>query len=69
MGKTRVTVTLDRDIEEWLQAGSKGAGKSLSEVIRTCLREYHDAHPNRFVRADKARSRSEDAWKRGRSAN
>lgn len=64
MGKTRVTVTLDEDIEVWLQAGSKSASKSLSEIIRICLREYHRTQPNRFARADKARSSSEDAWRR-----
>ena len=64
MSKTRVTVTLDPDIEDWLRAGAKAGGKSLSDVVRSCLREFHELSPNRFSRSDKARAESEDAWKR-----
>ena len=66
MTKKRVTITLDADIEEWLDAGSKAGGKSLSEVIRLCLREYAQVNPTRFLRTDKARLRTETAWKRDR---
>jgi hypothetical protein len=65
MNKTRVTVTLDFDIEEWLRAGSKSSNKSLSELIRICLREQYLTDRARFMRTDKARSASEAAWKRG----
>jgi hypothetical protein len=64
MGKTRVTVTLDDNIETWIQAGAKSINKSWSEIIRICLREFHNEYPNRFTRTDKTRSMSEDAWKK-----
>lgn len=68
MTKTRITVTVDPDIEEWLRAGTKRHGRSLSELVRICLDEFKQEHPNRFLTADKARSKSEDAW-RVRSAS
>ena len=66
MTKIRVTVSLDEDIEEWLRVGSRVTKKSISELIRICLRDYREQQPNKFSRADKARSQSEDAWKRTR---
>ena len=66
MKKTRVTITLDPDIEDWLKAGARSGSKSLSETVRLCLREYANSHPNRFLRSDKAREKSEDPWKRRR---
>lgn len=62
--KTRVTVTLDEDIEAWLRAGAVSGSKSLSEVIRLCLREYSELKPSRFLRTDSARNASEAAWRR-----
>jgi len=64
MAKTRITITLDPDIEEWLKAGAMSGNKSLSEVVRLCLREYSAAHPTRFLRTDKARLKSEAPWMR-----
>ena len=62
MAKTRVTITLDPLVEEWLRAGSEATGKSLSHVIRLSLEEYAAMKPDRFSRSDKARSTSERAW-------
>lgn len=64
MKKIRVTITLDPDVEEWLRAGAQSGGKSLSETVRLCLREYSTSHPTRFLRSDMAREKSEQAWKR-----
>jgi hypothetical protein len=63
MNKRRITVTLDADVDDWLQAGAKTYGRSLSELVRICLHEFSQEHPNRFSTADKARSASEDAWR------
>ena len=63
MGKLRITVTIDPDIEEWLGAASKCHGRSLSEIVRLCLREFHDMQPNRFSTADKARSEVPEPWR------
>jgi hypothetical protein len=63
MGKHRITVTIDAEIEDWLQAGAASYGRSLSELVRICLHEFSQEHPNRFSTADKARSKSEEAWR------
>ncbi|UWQ77946.1 ribbon-helix-helix protein, CopG family [Leisingera sp. S132] len=63
MSKHRITITVDPDIDEWLQAGAKTYGRSLSELVRICLREFSQEHPNRFSTTDKARSKSEEAWR------
>ncbi|KAE9628858.1 ribbon-helix-helix protein, CopG family [Parasedimentitalea maritima] len=62
MKKTRVTVSLDPSIEEWLRAASERTGKSVSHVIRLSLEEYAALKPDRFSRSDKARKVSENAW-------
>ncbi len=62
MTKKRVTITIDPDIEQWLLPEAKSTGKSLSHLIRICLREYHELYPNRFSTTDKARSDSEETW-------
>ena len=67
MMKTRVTVTLDEEISEWVQNASKDINRSQSEIIRICLREFKSSNPNRFSRSDKARSRSEDVWMKNNS--
>ncbi|WP_306114210.1 hypothetical protein [Roseovarius sp. MMSF_3305] len=66
MKKTRVTITLDPDIEYWLRAGAKSGSKSLSEVVRQCLRDYAETNPENILRTDKAREKSEEAWRRNR---
>jgi hypothetical protein len=58
----RVTITLEKKIEEWLLPEAASTGKSLSEVIRICLNEYREQNPNRFSMSDKARSESERPW-------
>lgn len=63
MTKLRITVTIDPDIEEWLRAGVNSYGRSLSELVRICLHEFSHEHPNRFSTVDKARSKSEEAWR------
>ena len=63
MNKRRVTVTIDPDIEDWLDAGVKCYGRSLSEVIRICLREFHDAEPDRFSRRNRAREETPEPWR------
>jgi metal-responsive CopG/Arc/MetJ family transcriptional regulator len=65
MAKTRITITLDPEIEAWVTVAAKAIGKSQSEIVRICLREYFAQNPNRFSMSDKARSDSEDAWRRG----
>lgn len=64
MPKTRVTVTLDSEIEEWVRAGAEASGNSISQIIRLCLDEYMNDNPERFSRANKARSETEGAWLR-----
>ncbi|MFN7268961.1 MAG: ribbon-helix-helix protein, CopG family [Cereibacter sp.] len=64
MPKIRVTVTLDKEIEDWLRAGSISSGSSLSELIRRALKEYRMQNPQRFLRGDKSRSASDTAWLR-----
>ena len=66
MTKTRVTVTLDPDVEDWLRAGASSGSKSLSDTIRICLREYAQINPTRFSRADRARTATENAWLRSK---
>ena len=62
MTKVRVTVTIDDDIDQWLRPEARSTGKSLSQLIRICLREYHDLQPNRFSMTDKARAPAEETW-------
>lgn len=62
MSKRRITITVDADIDEWLETGSRTYGRSMSELVRISLREFRQAQPHRFSTADKARSKSEDAW-------
>ena len=62
MGKTRVTVTLDHELAEWIELASNKASHSQSEIIRICLREYIQQNRKRFSYSDKARTKSEDAW-------
>ena len=63
MGKLRITVTIDHDIEDWLVSASNCYGRSMSEIIRICLREFRDRQPNRFSTADKARSENPEPWR------
>lgn len=63
MKKNRITVTIDSDIEKWLRPEANSTGKSLSHLIRICLREFHDLRPNRFSTSDKARAPSEQTWR------
>ena len=58
----RITITLDPEIEAWLGPNAISTGKSMSELVRVCLREFHHQYPNRFSMSDKAKGRSEDAW-------
>lgn len=62
MKKTRITVTLDHDIAEWIELASISINRSQSEIIRICLHEYMDENAKRFSRSNKARSKSEDTW-------
>ncbi len=64
MSKTRVTISLDPDIEDWLRASSEATGKSLSQIVRLSLKEFSVLQPERFSRSDKARSVSESAWRK-----
>lgn len=63
MTKHRITITVDPDIDEWLQRGANTYGRSLSELVRICLREFSQEHPNRFSTADKARTEKPEAWR------
>uniref|UniRef100_UPI003532572D ribbon-helix-helix protein, CopG family n=1 Tax=Pararhizobium sp. IMCC3301 TaxID=3067904 RepID=UPI003532572D len=63
MTKKRVTVTIDPDIDKWLRPEASSTGKSLSNLIRICLREYHELRPERFSTTNKARSEAEDTFK------
>ncbi|WP_442969850.1 CopG family transcriptional regulator [Roseibium sp. Sym1] len=63
MTKTRITITLDDDIQEWVSVAAKDINRSQSEIVRICLREFKEANEYRFSRHDKARSPSENAWK------
>ncbi len=62
MTKKRVTVTIDADIEKWLMPEANSTGKSLSHMIRICLREYHELYPARFSTSNNTRSSSEETW-------
>lgn len=64
MAKNRITITLDDELNEWIYAASKTVNKSQSEIVRICLREFVAYKPLRFSRADKARSKSEQVWRR-----
>ncbi|MGR3599161.1 MAG: ribbon-helix-helix protein, CopG family [Heliomarina sp.] len=63
MSKHRITITVDPDIDEWLQASAKIYGRSLSELVRICLREFSQEHPTRFATRDKARTETPEAWR------
>ena len=60
VNKNRITVTIDSDIEEWLRPESISSGKSMSHLIRNCLREFHELRPDRF--SGTKRASSEKAW-------
>jgi hypothetical protein len=64
MAKVRITVTIDPDIEEWLRPEATASGKSLSMLIRTCLREYRQIAPNRFSKTSGIKSSTDEAWRR-----
>ena len=63
MTKHRITITVDPDIDQWLQRGSNAYGRSLSELVRICLREFIHEDPNRFSTVDKARTETPEAWR------
>ncbi len=62
MKKSRITITIDSEIENWLRPEANFSGKSLSHMVRLCLREYYLLKPERFSRKNKARSESENAF-------
>lgn len=62
MKKSRITITMDAEIEKWLRPEATFTGKSLSHLIRLCLQEYYELKPDRFSRRDKARNSSEKAY-------
>jgi len=63
MSKHRITITVDPDIDEWLQTGAETYGRSLSELVRICLREFKQEHPTRFCTTNKARTEKPEAWR------
>lgn len=63
MTKKRVTVTIDPDIDEWLRPEASSTGKSLSNLIRICLREYHELQPERFSTTNRARKEAEETFR------
>lgn len=63
MGKRRITVTIDPEIENWLDAGAMCYGRSVSEIIRICLKEFHELKPRRFSTADKAWGETPESWR------
>lgn len=48
MTKARITITLEDHTRDWLKRSSEEKGKSQSEIIRICLREFISQNPNRF---------------------
>jgi hypothetical protein len=62
MKKSRITVTMDAEIEKWLRPEASFTGKSISHLIRICLQEYYELQPDRFSRKDKARTTSEKTF-------
>ena len=63
MSKRRITITVDPDIDDWLQVGANTYGRSMSELVRICLREFSEEHPNRFLTKDKARTKTPESWR------
>jgi len=64
MEKSRITITLDGDVRTWVHAQSKSTGKSQSEIVRMCLREFIAIYPAGFPLHDKPRPKSEHGFKR-----
>jgi len=64
MAKTRITITLEDNVQDWIYASAKATNKSQSEIVRICLREFMQNDPQHFSRFDKARTKSEDAWRK-----
>ncbi len=64
MAKTRITITLEKNLQDWIYASAKAMNKSQSEIVRICLQEFIQSDPQRFSRFDKARAKSEDAWRK-----
>ena len=63
MSKLRITVTVDPEIEDWLRGSAKVYGRSLSELIRICLVEFHESNPHRFSTFDKTRTERPERWR------
>jgi hypothetical protein len=62
MKKSRITITIDPEIDNWLRPEASFTGKSLSHMVRLCLIEYYQLKPERFSRNNKARTESENAF-------
>lgn len=60
----RITITLDQGIEKWLRPEAEASKRSMSELVRVCLREYSDTDPFRYSAKQQAGSDIERAWKK-----